>query len=87
MQIKENKSTPVNGNNSEPLLQQKIFSKGTGLSSDFKELLQKGRLSDEDLEQFRLDIIRAQKNKHYKVLIISILIFLILAILIFYLVS
>ncbi|WP_300438833.1 hypothetical protein [Christiangramia sp.] len=49
--------------------------------SGFQRILQKGRLTEEDLERFQANILKAHKKKHYKVLVISALIFLSLGVL------
>lgn len=39
-------------------------------------LMERSRLTEEDLEQFRLNIVEQHKKKHYRVLLISLMLFL-----------
>ena len=59
------------------------ISKGSG--SSFQRILQKGRLTDEDLRHFQLSILKAHKKKHYRVLIISAILFIFLGMLFYFL--
>lgn len=69
MRLRPNSSKPVPQNNSGPLLhpgKEKFASK-------VKKSLIRERLSDADLEQLRLDILRSEKIRHYWALIIAAL--------------
>lgn len=55
------------------------------LRTNFKNLVQKGRLSDEDLERLRLDIIQVQKKKHYRTLIFFLLFLICILIILYFL--
>lgn len=47
----------------------------------FKKGMRRSQITDEDLEQFRLQIIATHKKKHYRVLLISAILFICLIIL------
>ncbi len=53
--------------------------------SGFRSIMQKSRLTEEDLESFRKSILKAHKKKHYKVLMISALLFIGIGILLYFL--
>lgn len=48
----------------------------------FKGIMQRSRITEEDLEQFRLHIIATHKKKHYRVLLISAILFICLILLV-----
>jgi len=52
----------------------------------FRKILQKGRLTEDDLENFRQSILKAHKKKHYKTLLISAVLFILVLTLLFFLV-
>jgi len=60
-------------------------SESISAGSSFQRILQKGRLTDEDLRHFQLNILKAHKKKHYRVLIISAILFIFLGMLLYYL--
>ena len=55
--------------------------------SGFQSILERSRLTDEDLEEFRLNIQKAHKKKHYKVLMLSALLFISLGLITLYFLS
>ncbi|PTX43312.1 hypothetical protein C8P64_1839 [Christiangramia gaetbulicola] len=48
----------------------------------FKGIMQRSRITEEDLEQFRQQIIATHKKKHYRVLLISAILFICLILLV-----
>lgn len=46
----------------------------------FRKILKKGRLTEDDLESFRQSILKAHKQKNYKALLISAVLFALIAI-------
>ncbi|HKJ49468.1 MAG TPA: hypothetical protein VJ973_10285 [Christiangramia sp.] len=48
----------------------------------FKGIMSRSRITEEDLEHFRLEIIKEHKKKHSRVLIISAILFICLLVLV-----
>lgn len=59
---------------------------GSKSGSQFQRMLQRGRLTEEDLESFHLNILKSHKKKNYKVLAISAIFLICLVILVYYLI-
>lgn len=57
---------------------------GSNSGNSFRRIMNRTRLTDEDLEQLRLSIIKSHKKKHYRVLVISALLFIILGLVLYY---
>ncbi|MDR5590049.1 hypothetical protein [Christiangramia sp. SM2212] len=52
--------------------------------SGFRNLLQRGRLTEEDLDKFHSNILKVHKKRHYNVLAVSAVIFICFLILIYF---
>ncbi|WP_026934613.1 hypothetical protein [Christiangramia echinicola] len=48
----------------------------------FKRIMSRSRITEEDLEHFRLEIIKEHKKKHSRVLLVSAILFLCLLVLV-----
>ncbi|WP_148264595.1 hypothetical protein [Christiangramia forsetii] len=51
----------------------------------FRKILQKGRLTEDDLENFRQNILKAHKKKHYRTLLITAVLLIFIGILLYFL--
>lgn len=58
---------------------------GSNSESRFRGIMNRSRLTEEDLEQLRLSILEAHRKKNYRVLIISVFIILCVGIVLYYL--
>lgn len=54
--------------------------------SGFRRIMEKGRLTEEDLELFHSNILEAHKKRHYRILVISAILFVCLGTFIYYLI-
>ncbi|MUP47140.1 hypothetical protein E0K83_15480 [Gramella sp. BOM4] len=62
-------------------------SPGTNSGSRFKSIVQRSRLTEQDLEQFQQSIIEAHRKKNYRVLLVTAIIFTLVGSLIVYFIS
>lgn len=80
------RNTEVHQDNGRYSNQKSKGSKRSPFTPGLRKIMQRGRLSEKDLEILRLDILRTHKNKHYRVLAISAIIFICLGLLIYFLI-
>ncbi|MCP9200104.1 hypothetical protein MKO06_09305 [Gramella sp. GC03-9] len=62
-------------------------SPGTNSGNSFKGILQRSKLTEQDLEQFQQSIIEAHRKKNYRVLLITGIIFTFIGSLAYYFLS
>lgn len=85
MQFGNNDNTAFRRDNNPRKDQTRTGSKRSNITPGIRNILRHGRLSEEDLEFLRLDIIEAHKKKHYRVLAVAAIFFILAGLLFYYL--
>jgi len=60
---------------------------GANSASGFRRIMERSRLTEEDLELLQLNILKTHKKRSYRVLMISAILFIGLGVLFYYIVS
>lgn len=85
MQLGTDNNTSFRRDNNLKKSQEQPGSKRSNIAPGIKNILKHGRLSEEDLEFLRLDILATHKKKHYRVLTIAAILLILAGLLFYYL--